>query len=421
MQSPFVRRLFAMGLGGEYRRVKRRLKRDPTSLTLQLQEAILHAIVEDRGSFLHKLKNIVARHQESEHQDDLRLLYAITLQQEGSPEDAKREIRQFVYRRIAEKDSWKRLGESANRVIEYTPKKFVRNIIVIKEGRRDEINGEARMTASLDELLNGHARYKMVEVLATVDEEEATIGKEEKSYLVMKRQHGKLLAECRETKTYLLAADFLAYLHAKADLSLSRKGDVAIAFGAKSRLENEHLGLPRQIMQAIMRHYRPVYDAIMAMPRGINCDAHPENFMALDDGSMLALDKPDKGIIPIGLDVANLCMGRADKDAIIDAYYDSFRRYHDGDAGDLLDKETFRLGCYNSIIHRAIVFLAAWSSSDRPSMHVKRRWACELVADSVIRIRRYFPVYYGKHDEAYKTQQAVFKRIKGSISGIMIG
>ena len=226
----------------------------------------------------------------------------------------------------------------------------------------------------------------------------------------MKRSLGTLLEDINETETYKRVASYLAYLHANVPHDVSKKGKLDIMSATTQRLRNQQLGLNEQLIEDITENYQPVYESIKQMPYGLNLDAHPGNWMILENGSLLALDKEDKGIVPIGFDIANLVMGRDDMLEIMETYWQSLNPSNHDPTRFQFDH--FQLGCFNSLIYRAIAFLSAWSSSSRPSMQKKRSWAADQALDGITRIRQNCSQYYTSNQDAYKNLKSSFEEIK---------
>ncbi|MBI4150262.1 hypothetical protein HY488_02560 [Candidatus Woesearchaeota archaeon] len=401
LQSGWGRKWFVMGLASDYRKILRKLKKNPSDLHAQLQQIILHAMVDNKQQLLTGLERLVSEQREHEDRQDLQLLYAITLAMYGDHDQARQQLVSLLDTMERREQGFKQLGDSVNEVFEYQPNKFIKNVAVFKRGQKDAIHAEAKITAALEEMLRQRPQNKVPKVLIEVE-------KADKAYLLMERGHGKSLEEIDKTDVYLQAADFLAYFHAHIPHSLSAKGKVDIIHSTRERLQNPHLGLEEKIVNDIIKNFMPVYGAVREMPYGFNCDAHPGNWMHLEDGSLLALDKEDKGIVPVGFDIANLSMGRKDMDTIIEAYWKNFINYAKMENKDKDSQEQFRLQCFNSVIYRAIAFTAAWSSPTRPRMHTKRSWALEHAMDTITKIRDRYETYYREHQQAYGALQQLF-------------
>lgn len=387
----------------EHNYLKKAFERD-ASVKEGLELAVLYYSLghdEKAASVLDRL----AKHQRDNR--DLQLLYAIALGETDQEEQARQQYTLVLEELIRKGRDFHLVGESVNAVFEYTASDFIKEVVIFKKGRPEAIAAEVRIVQAITNIITDHQKYHVPQVLTTIQQDDV-------SYLVMKREQGKLLEEVSDTSTYVQAADFLAYLHVCVPESTSMRGRTDILRSLNERLQNPDLDLEERVAEEIRQHFSPVYEAVKDMPWGINCDAHPGNFMLLKEGGILALDKEDKGVIPVGFDVANLCIGRQDMDNIIDAYWESYHKYEGHITQDAREAEhqQFRLGCLNSIIYRAIAFLSAWSSPKRPTMHQRRAWIMEQAIQSIDQIRERYKEYYHQFQDSYAHLHRAFAEIK---------
>ncbi|MBI4154034.1 phosphotransferase, partial [Candidatus Woesearchaeota archaeon] len=400
-----VWRLIQRGMVAEKYRVSRRQLERNKDLRSGTTLAMLHARLNDKENMFSALEQTVKAHPTHAN---LHLFYALALVKEKRGKEAVRHFQEVLPKLLKDGKDWGRIGESANAVIIYQPSEFIKNAIVLKRGKREDIEAEMAMTRRMEDIIRDHPRYRTVETHLQLD-----AGWH--SYLVMERGHGRLFAQVGETEPYLQAADFLALLHAKLPHDASAKGKRSLALNLKSRLQSGNLGLRPDLVRRVVHNYRPVYEAIRSMPFAIHRDAHTSNWMFQEDGTILTLDNEDKGVVPIGFDVASLMIGRTDGDAIMNAYWEGRHRYGpsnaEGGIGGYGEKE-FQLGCYNSVISRAISFISARHSSLTPTLAMDLRRMAEEARGIIYKIQARHKGFYTQYRDEYGELQKGLTEIK---------
>ncbi|MCX6707565.1 MAG: hypothetical protein NT001_05500, partial [Candidatus Woesearchaeota archaeon] len=89
----------------------------------------------------------------------------------------------------------------------------------------------------------------------------------------------------------------------------------------------------------------------------------------------------------------------SDKDGIMRNYFDAYLRYRNGE--QIGDYNAFRLGYFNSTIHRALSLCSSWSSPGREDMASKRELLIRNALNSIERIKEESPEYYLRYRENY--------------------
>jgi len=172
------------------------------------------------------------------------------------------------------------------------------------------------------------------------------------------------------------------------------------------KLETQYLAIPDDLKTTILANYRPVEqgatdDAFFAP----NKDAHPENWIV---GEKLGvIDCEITALTPVTFDLANLL---AYQDGISPEEtkkcvfkYASHLRAETGDASLYSSPEQLMRAYYNSVVHRVISLVVAWSEPGRERLFGERAPAINRALEAIYCLERQDPLYYHDHKRQYKT------------------
>ncbi len=317
-----------------------------------------------------------------------------------------------------------RLGESQNPfwVLRDEKKKFFAETIALK-GNKDPADRdiECKCNSDLSMLLAGRAKtpsmlYRFPEPIDGYH------------VFAMRYAQGKTLHERLEAKelgtlekiTPLLARILARYPAGHLPLiSLDEK--------IEKKLYAPELGIPHDLANAILSHMRPVHKGILEHGvLAVNKDAHPEQWLIDDKGQVTVLDNLLKNRQPATLDSANL-YNYADylnpqqlKESVL-----AFRKALQEEGSSLSmpelrnaygeDKILFRAH-HNSVIHRQLCFVTAWSGSERPTMRAKRAGAIQQAITSIDRLKNDDSAYYNNHKEDYDELRPALEKMRELIA-----
>lgn len=382
----------------EHDRLKKAFEREG-GIETGLRLAVLYYAFGHDEKAAETLHRLADQHPQN---DDLRLLYALALREDGRHKEARQQFITPTESILTKGEGLRAVVESAHTVLEYEPSAFIRNVIIIKRGPYAQLETEGHWTRQIREMLHDQPVWHVPEVLAVVD-------RDKESYLVMKRGHGKHLEDVETVDAYARAAHLVAYLHAHMPQAWSQIGKRPIAERTRNSLRNAHFfpAVGENVLRTILQNYRPVYNAVTALPDAVNVDAHPRNILLLDDDSLLKMDNEDKGISPLGFDVANLMRGRADMNPIITAYWDAYGTYRKKEKKpeQRIEEKQFRLGCLASVVHRSIAFASAWSQPRLADMASRRKGVLEWGINAIDEIYRSHAAHFAAYQQEYTTLQ----------------
>lgn len=305
------------------------------------------------------------------------------------------------------------MGETTRDVYVFGPSEFIKGSILFKEDAiKKNLDFEAGLVNSLEDLVSGYEKYALPVQVAEIFDYEV---ESEKRFVYAERfVPSQSLLEKLEAQefgdleeTFEGIADYLALLHSSEIIeSVSEKGKLDFASKLEKKLCDENLGCSEKSVHRIIDNYAPVLNAFTFEEAiyAFNKDAHPENWLIAEHGTIVAIDFQDKGLVPIQFDLVNLVeyekfMTYGEKIKVITDYIDSYN-LHKG-TNIIKDRKKFMLVYLNAVIQRAISLSSAWSSPDRTTMWGKRHVVMENALEAINNIERYHQAYYTQYKGEY--------------------
>ncbi|MCX6707566.1 MAG: hypothetical protein NT001_05505, partial [Candidatus Woesearchaeota archaeon] len=234
---------------------------------------------------------------------DSRALYALMLGGLGRQEEAKEKWGETVGILLKGTDAslkFRKIGESVNDVLEYSPSKFFKNSILFKKNHLNDLEDEVMLTGEAMKIVKDAGKSDVYFTTEPI----SIFNYEDRHAYVMKRDPGKLLYDIQErTDAVYRVADYLALIHAKMNVELTKKGRVNIPKTLEEKLGSRDLNLPEHIITKIKSNYAPVFDSLKNATYVFNKDAHPEQWLVREDGGIVAIDWEDKGLVPMQFDL----------------------------------------------------------------------------------------------------------------------
>ncbi|MBN1646151.1 hypothetical protein JW868_03890 [Candidatus Woesearchaeota archaeon] len=279
-----------------------------------------------------------------------------------------------------------RFGESANPVFVFEGGKFIKKNLILKAGRKVDIESEVRVTKDLEQILEGEPDIGVPRILFSG---EYDVGGAKNHVLLMKQEHGttvyKMLNKGRKDEVNLdRIARAIAIGHAHLESSYTEQ----LRIDLKTQKKLQDIGASPALRERIMQNYSPVVDYFNQRGVfGFNLDAHPENFFIQNNNKTKKLDNEDKGRVPLQFDLVNFLeygdfFTEQEKKDFIEYYL----RVYKEQSGRQIDRDDFMLGYYNAVIVRAIDLSGAWSSPARSSLWGRRRGMLEKARDAIASI-----------------------------------
>lgn len=313
------------------------------------------------------------------------------------------------------------IGETTRDVYVFGPSEFIKGSLLFKESTYlNESEFEANLIHSLEHVIADYEQYKLpVQVANIFDYEEDT----EKRFVYTERfvpsQNLLERFEQGDFSDLERVTDYLALIHSKLPEDVSKKGRLRLDFKLKNKLTDEDFSCSRELAITFIRNYHPVLNTFEDAICVFNKDAHPENWLIAEDGSIVAVDFQDKGIVPIQFDLVNLMeygafLGHEQKLKVLDDYINSYN--HHKRARVIKDKERFRLTYFNAVVQRAISLSSAWSSPDRTTMWPKREVVIDNAINAIGIIKEEHNYYYKEYKENYDNLRDALIELKDLVS-----
>lgn len=215
-------------------------------------------------------------------------------------------------------------------------------------------------------------------------------------------------------------AYFLANIHKKIPLNISKKGIVDISDYIHKWLDNPFLELKGHTKLKISENLTPVLECLVNSPRAIYKDAHPDNFLITDycgDGTVdciTALDWEDKGFHPIYFDLVNFCeysefITSKEKAKWLKDYVQAYNENASEREAKLEYGSNFYLYYLNAVIYRSICFSSAWSKPHREAYKKNRKNMLNKAIGAISIIKNDHSSYYYKYKDNYDSLEKVIK------------
>ena len=304
------------------------------------------------------------------------------------------------------------LGESFNVVFEISNKDYFKDAFVLKGQRdRESLEKERRNTEDLREVVKDFKAF-LTPVPLHITEETIDY-KDEKIYVyAMRRSRGISVLEFihvnGETDILRNVAKYLAIIHTHMPAT-GFKTD----YRAKVLNKFNGMVVGSGITQLIVDSMAPVVESLKNGFLVFGKDAHPGNWLATENGEIVALDIEDKGAVPLEIDLVNLLefddfgLDRPQREEVkrntISEYIDYYKQY----SRDTVKEPFSRLRYLNAVIQRMLCLYTFWSSSSRDPSGVKRNFVLDNAIYAINEISRGFNDYYSSYQQDYKNLETV--------------
>ena len=235
--------------------------------------------------------------------------------------------------------------ESRNKVYEpILNSKFIRNRFVFKEGDSQKLEREKRNLEKLSEIFEFDKEIGVAKPIAIFD-----------NNLILLYESGISLYEALKEKKYEklnIAAKALALIHTNL------KSKEKINFIEHLKNWFAYLGMPN-LGKTIIENYSQIKEILERQYFVFNKDAHPANWIL--NRKLTIIDAEEKYAAPQQFDLVSLleCFEIPDaiKNSCIDTYIENWNK---NNKIKIENKETFMLGYYASLVHRAITYSLSW-------------------------------------------------------------
>ena len=364
--------------------------------------------------YLGKLGTKVADRFESRERKEMYLVHALlaTAQNRSDKEQAWADAIALLLQ-----GNPKRYGESTHPLWTFESPRFANTVLLKGDPRADALEQWRKGAQNLDDILEGEVAYPFPLHTQTQMHEgyhlyPMMVIPGENAYDQFSRQELDALPGIRSLQ---------ARIHARypklEKMDLYRK--------MQKKLHSKELKLPKGRAKKTLKHLKPVNQAIKEHAVWVvNLDGHPEQYLV---GKRLAIvDTEFTHSHPATLDMANL---HAYDDYLtpdqqrIGALTASVTLREEGYRTDnrvlkqAYDDETILMRAYhNSVIHRMISFVSAWSEPTRTRMRSKREAAIARAVRAIDLLKQDDREYYEDHKQDYDQLRVCLNKIREHIS-----
>lgn len=344
------------------------------------------------------------------------------LEEFGLDESSRYVMRALEIYTANKKWAVKQLSESANFVCESLDDYgILEGTFVLKHGKTEELARERKVTKDLRDILknelpnNGYFVPKPHGIIEHKDSDKRLSG----SYYAMSRKRGVTLDDflssekrTKDEKSDVLTrvVDYLAFIHARVP-RVGKQEDYFRKTKAKLEELERITGTGYNIKKSILNNYAPIVNSFKEATLVLNKDAHPENWIIVQNGNIIAIDFGKDELVPIEFDLVNLMeygenVDDKEKNKYLEVY--DLAREHYGSA----QSDTNRLRYLNAVVHRAISLVTAWSAPKRESMHFKRQAMLNKALCAIDKVKIEYKKYYSRYASQYEG-------IKRGLNGII--
>jgi len=315
---------------------------------------------------------------------------------------------------LNDQEEWEWIGETRNKLWKLDG--FSAETVFVKGNiNRDALLAERQATETLEGILEQDA---VVPSSLYVSEEPY------QGYYAYAMRHlsGETLYEQLERNEKGALTDVvevLAKIHARYPTAeLTR---VNIDEKTKSKLYAPELNIPQDLAQTILSHYMPVKRAVTenAIWAAVK-DAHPENWIIGDQIGVI--DAEISHTAPVTFDLANLLeyqdvFTRQEKRSYVLHYARHLRQEGEDpvkeDFARAYEDDKLLMRAYsNSVIHRVICLVSAWSSPERTRMQTQRRAAVNRAVQAIDDLKQEDKEYYAQYEHDYVELKKSFMHLK---------